>query len=375
MSLWQLLHDLLTDYTLRNVALGSAILGVVSGSLGTFTVLRRQALLGDAISHATLPGIALAFLLTFSKAPLVLLLGAAIAGWIATLLVMVVVGQTRIKDDAALGLVLSVFFGFGLVLLTFVQKLPVASQAGLDKFLFGQAATLMEQDVQAMAVLGVPALLIMLLFWKELKLLAFDADYGETQGFSMRWLDVLLMTLLVIAIVIGLQTVGVVLMSAMVIAPAAAARQWTDKLGTLVLLAALFGAFSGIAGALISSSAAHLPTGPTIVIVVSLVVAFSLAFAPNRGMVWSWVRMRRHRRELRYATVLGNMAMLAGQHDNPEHGHEFAAIQAMSGRIAIRSSLRELKERELVRFTEGEGWSLTKKGLERASKAEGGMQK
>src|SRR5688572_18085118 len=124
MDLLQLLHNLIFDYTLRTVATGAATLGIVSGALGSYAVLRKQSLLGDAMSHAALPGIALAFLLTGSKAPLVLLLGAVIAGWIGTLLMISIVRMTRIKDDSALGLILSVFFGFGLMLLTFIQRRP-----------------------------------------------------------------------------------------------------------------------------------------------------------------------------------------------------------------------------------------------------------
>lgn len=294
-----LFYNLLFDYTLRTVALGSATLGIVSGALGSFAVLRRQALLGDAISHAALPGIALAFLLTGSKAPLLLVLGAALAGWLGTLLVMSVIRTTRIKADAALGLVLSVFFGFGLMLLTYIQRQPNAAQAGLDKYLFGQAATLLASDIITMAALGVVALTLMLVFWKEFKLLSFDPDFAVSLGFPVRLLDILLTTLIVIAIVVGLQTVGVVLMSAMIVAPAAAARQWTDRLGVMVGLAGGFGALAGISGAVISSSTTNLPTGPTIVLCISALVLVSLLFAPRRGLLAAWLRRQQNRNALR----------------------------------------------------------------------------
>jgi manganese/zinc/iron transport system permease protein len=294
MDLGQILYDLIFDYTLRTVALGSATLGLVSGVLGAFAVLRRQSLLGDAISHAALPGIALAFLLTGSKAPFVLILGAAFAGWLGTLAVMVAVRNTRIKQDAALGMVLSVFFGFGILLLTFIQKLPRASQAGLDKFLFGQAATLVERDVITMAVLGAGALFVVGLLWKEFKLLSFDPDFGASLGFPTGFLDVILTSLIVIAIVVGLQTVGVVLMSAMIVAPAAAARQWTERLSVMVILSGAFGALVGLLGAVTSSVVPRLPTGPTIVVFVSIIVVISLLFAPERGIL---ARMRRRARQ------------------------------------------------------------------------------
>jgi len=290
------------DYTLMIVAIGAALLGTVSGALGTYAVLRRQSLLGDAISHAALPGIAIAFLLTGSKTPLILVLGAAIAGWLGTLLMLSIVKLTRIKYDSALGIVLSTFFGFGLVLHTLIQRTGNANQAGLDTFLFGQAATMLERDVLTMGILGGIALVFMLVFWKELKLLVFDESFAASIGFPIRALDILLTSLLVIAIVLGLQVVGVVLMSAMLVAPAVAARQWTDKLNRMVLLAASFGALAGVSGTIISSSASRIPTGPTIVLCATVIVGFSIAFAANRGLVWHWVRQQRNRQSLKEAT-------------------------------------------------------------------------
>ena len=289
------------DYTLMIVSIGAALLGAVSGALGTYAVLRRQSLLGDAISHAALPGIAIAFLLTRSKAPLVLVLGAALAGWLGTLLIMSIVRMTRIKYDSALGIVLSTFFGFGLVLHTLIQRTGNANQAGLDTFLFGQAATILERDVFTIGILGGVAILITLIFWKELKLLVFDEGFAASLGFSTRALDILLTSLLVIAIVLGLQAVGAVLMSAMLVAPAVAARQWTDRLSVMMLLAAFFGALAGVSGTVISSSASRIPTGPTIVLCATVVVGFSILFALNRGLLWDWMRQRRNRRSLKSA--------------------------------------------------------------------------
>lgn len=303
MNVMQLLHALFFDYTLRTVALGAATLGIVSGALGCYAVLRRQALLGDAVSHAALPGIALAFLLTGSKAPLVLLLGAALAGWLAASAMIGIVQTTRIKEDTALGMVLAVFFGFGMMLLTVIQRGGNAAQAGLDKFLFGQAATLLIEDVITMGGLGLAALLLMLLFWKEFKLLSFDPDFGASLGFPIRLLDIGMTSLIVVAIVVGLQTVGVVLMSAMIVAPATAARQWTDRLGIMVLLSAGFGALAGVVGALISTTTRGLATGPTIVLCISAIVLVSILFAPNRGIVWNRLRQQWQQHQLRQAPV------------------------------------------------------------------------
>jgi manganese/zinc/iron transport system permease protein len=364
-----LLHDILFDYTLRTVVLGSVALGITSGALGAFAVLRRQSLLGDAISHAALPGIACAYLLTGSKAPWILILGAATAGWLAAVKVMTIVRTTRIKTDTALGLVLSVFFGVGMVLLTIIQRRPDANQAGLDKFLFGQAAALMERDVVTMGLLGGVAIVLLALFWKEFKLLSFDPDYGAIAGFPMRALDILLTSLVVIAIVIGLQTVGVVLMSAMIVAPAAAARQWTDRLSVLVILAALFGALAGVSGSILSSLMARLPTGPTIVLCMTAIVLVSLLAAPNRGLLWNWARQRRSRRRLQIESVLTDLYRLAIQHEEPTRvAHATAVLRAMGIHPGIAGSLHALAARGWARETGRDRWSLTAEGMETAGR-------
>ncbi len=286
---------LFTDYTLRSVALGSALLGIVSGVLGCFAVLRRQGLLGDALAHAALPGVCLAYMLTGSKTPIVLLVGAAISGWIGAFLLLRIVRDTKISEDTSLGIILSVFFGFGILLLTFINKRNDANQAGLDHFLFGQAATLITENVVTMAGLGGVALFVVALLYKEFKLLSFDAGFAASIGLPVQGLNIILTGLIVIAVVIGLQTVGVVLMAAMLVGPAVAARQWTNRLIVMILLSALFGALSGVSGALLSVSDRGIPTGPMIILSLTAITLFSLFFAPERGLTWAAIRRRRNR--------------------------------------------------------------------------------
>ncbi len=362
-----LLTQLITDYTVRTVALGAATLGIVGGGLGSYAVLRGQSLLGDAVSHAALPGIALAFLITGSKASLPLMLGAAATGVVAALFIIGITNSTRVPYDSALALMLSVFFGVGLVLLTYLQKHAGAAQAGLDAFLFGQAAALVEGDVLTMAGLGGLALFVMGLFWKEFKLLAFDPDFGRSLGFPIQGLDILLTTLLVVAIVIGLQMVGVVLMSAVIVAPAAAARQWTDRLSLLVGLAAAFGAASGVGGALVSSATANLPTGPTIVLCMGALVVVSLLVAPSRGLLWTWWRRRRTSRRLRRERVLCHLYTLAAKHGRPDYPHEPATLDAMiSGSGHTTYVLDQLAQDGLVAETDDGKWHLTDPGATEA---------
>jgi len=351
------------DYTLQIITLGAAILGFVSGALGSFAVLRKQSLLGDAISHAALPGIAIAFMLTLSKHPLIILAGAFIAGWVGTLLVLGITKTTKLKEDAALGIILSVFFGFGVFLLTIIQKMPTANKAGLDKFLFGSAATLLKSDVYIMSTLGIMVIVLLFVFWKQFKLLTFDPDYAHSLGFSVKTMTVFLTTLIVIAIVIGLQTVGVVLMSAMIIAPAVAARQWTDRLGLMVILAGFFGAVSGFIGALLSSSIPKLPTGPTIVLVMSALVIVSLLFSPHRGLSMDWIMAAVNKRKIQTSRALYQLFKLSQSHENPFHPHDVSSLQATNP-TAMRS-LGQLEQEGMVQKNQ-EKYQLTKKGLEHA---------
>lgn len=282
-------------YTLATVAVGGALLGAVSGALGTFAVLRQQSLMGDALSHAALPGVAIAFLIA-GRSLGWLLLGAGIASWLAAHLVAAITRTTRIKQDAAMGMTLTAFFAFGVALLAYIQGRPDASQAGLDRFIFGQAAAMMQQDVVLIAIVGLLAGAALLLFWKEFKLITFNAEFARANGYPVRALDMALSTLIVVAIVLGLQLAGVILMVGLLIAPAVAARQWTHHLGQMVVLAAVLGAASGATGAVVSALDQGLPTGPMIIVAASVLVAISITLAPGRGLIWTLRQQARDRR-------------------------------------------------------------------------------
>ncbi len=362
-----ILIELSKNYTFQIIFLGTLILGITSGCLGTFAVLRRQSLLGDAIAHATLPGVCIAFLLTGSKSPLVLLFGAMISGWIGTLLISLITENTRIKKDSALGIILSIFFGFGIMLITIIQRMPSAAKSGLDKLLFGSAATLLKQDVTLMIILSITTLLIVFLLWKEFKLIVFDQEFAKSVGLPINFLNTLLTSLIVISIVIGLQTVGVVLMSALLVAPAAAARQWTNRLSIMIMLSAFFGAFSGVAGALTSSLIPNLPTGPTIVIFVSFFVFVSLLFAPNRGLLWDWIRTYQNRRKILTTSMLKNLLLFSQNHSDPFHPHDIAALTAI-GRGTLNKTMLDLEKRGWAKQFQDKRWALTPKGLDEAQK-------
>ncbi|WP_346881946.1 metal ABC transporter permease [uncultured Algibacter sp.] len=364
MDITEYIKLVFTDYTLRTITLGTTILGAVTGMLGSFAVLRKQSLLGDAISHAALPGIAISFLITGAKDSNTLLLGALISGLIGTFWIRGIIKNTHLKSDTALGLILSLFFGFGMLLLTFIQKQPNANQAGLDKYLFGQAATLLVSDVWLMAIVTGACLFVLLLFWKEFKILLFDADYTKTLGFNTKFIDILITTFIVLAIVLGLQTVGVVLMSAMLLAPAAAARQWTNSLGLMVFLAALFGALSGVFGTAISASQNNLSTGPVIVIVAGVFVIFSFIFSPSRGLLFKQIRFIKNRRDLELHKTLAFMFRIAETHENISHPHAIKILNNFQG--FTKGTLQKLVLKNYVKLN-GNMWSLTEEGFKTAS--------
>ena len=282
-----------TDYTLRYVALGSAILGITSGALGCFTVLRKQSLFGDALSHAALPGIGIAYLFAGTKDSLLLMLGAAVFAWFGGIVTLGITSTTRIKQDAALGITLSVFFGLGIVILTYLQSVGGASQGGLDKFLFGQAAALIESDVISLGILAAGCFVVLIVFFKEFKIATFDGAFAQSLGYPTKYLGILLTSVIVVAVVIGLNTVGVVLMVAMLIAPAAAARQWISSLKSMLILSAIFGGISGIVGSMISSTMEGMSTGPVIVITITVILGISLMFSPKQGYLVQYVRKKR----------------------------------------------------------------------------------
>lgn len=283
------MNELFSDPALRTVSLGTAAIGGLAGFIGTFAVVRRQSLLGDAISHAALPGIGLAFLLG-ARTPALLIVGAAVSGWIAIAIVSGLVRGRRASFDTALGGTLAVFFGVGLSLMTWIKReVPGASQHGLERYLFGQAATMRSDDLESIAIVAALTVGIVALLWKQIKLVCFDPDCAAVQGWPVRWIDGLIALLIVLAVVVGLQAVGVVLMSALLVAPTVAAKPWCPRLAPLAVLSGAIGAASGVVGTVashvISTEGRSVPTGPLIVLGATLFVAVSLTVASIRTRI------------------------------------------------------------------------------------------
>jgi len=279
------LFSLFSDPNVRWVVGGTFFLGFAAGIVGSFALLRRQALLGDAMSHAALPGVALAFLFFLRKEPLAILLGASITAGLAAYLSVRLPRWTRVKPETSLAIVLTTFFGLGTVLLTLIAKTQSGGQSGLDSFLFGQAASLVGRDVQVMGAVALLLVLAIFAFFPAWKLWAFDPLYARTLGYPVRALDIAFTFLLTLTVAVGLEAVGVVLMSALLITPPLTARLLTDRLETMVVLAGGIGGLSGVVGTLLSTLYPRFPTGPLVVLTASAWFVLALLFAPKRGLI------------------------------------------------------------------------------------------
>ncbi len=353
------------SYTLRVVSAGGALLGLVSGALGCFAVLRQESLLGDALSHAALPGVALAFLLA-GRELWVLLLGAAIASLLGVAFIRLIVSRTRIKPDGAMGVVLAGWFAVGIALLVFIQSQPDASQAGLDSFIFGQAAAIVRTDVLLLLGVGAAALVLVALLWKEFKLITFDPEFAAANGYPTRVISAVLSLLVVVAIVLGLQLAGVILMAGILVAPGVAARQWTDNLGAMVGLAAVFGGVSGASGAMISAVESDIPTGPMIIVVAVVIVLLSLALAPGRGLVWAARRRMRDRERFLRTAVLRDCYHYAFDHAGPRQAVPGSFLTGIRGPRVTSRALTQLRSAGLVN-QHGSNWVLTERGWRAAA--------
>lgn len=374
---------LVSDPNARWVLGGTALLGLAGGVLGSFALLRRRALLADALAHAALPGVCLAFLGSGSKELPVLLAGAAATGVLGTLAIVAITRSTRVKEDAALALVLSVFFGAGILLLTFVQKVPALDASGLDRFIFGQAATLLPGDLRLIAAVTAGLGAVTWLAFKELKLSVFDPLYAASIGLPVRGLELLLAGMIVLAVVVGLQAVGAVLIVALLVVPPAAARLWTARLGSMTVLAGAIGAVAAGLGAALSAvqvpgpagAPVALPTGPVIVLAAAAAFVVSLLAAPHRGLVAAAIARARQRRRILAENVLKTLYNLeewrAPRGVPPGRaGSTLAELQAVRRLPARRlaRALARLRRERLVERTAGTEprWVLTEAGLREA---------
>lgn len=339
------------SYNTLIVLLGTALLGACSGLVGTFAVLKRRALVGDAMAHSALPGLCLGFLAVGSKSLPPMLLGALLSGLLGVAVIAFLRRGAWVREDAAVGLVLSVFFGAGIALSGMIQRSAIGgSKAGLDSFILGKTAGMIAQDVWLIGGVALACLLLILALYKEFGLVAFDPGFAVSLGLPAARLDFLLMGLVTVTVVIGLSAVGVVLMAALLILPGASARFWSDRLGAVLALAAVSGAGIGVLGTLLSVRFAELPAGPIIVLAGTSVFLVSMLFAPRRGVFARVLQVRQQRRLL--ARQAGLRQLWRREHEGQggamPHDH--------------RAWAREARRLGLVERAPGDGNRLTSAG-------------
>ncbi|MGQ0626519.1 MAG: metal ABC transporter permease [Phycisphaerales bacterium] len=365
-----MLDDLLRLLTLqdgatRTVLLGSGLLGVCAGVVGALAVLRKRALLGDALAHTALPGVCVAYLVVGGRGFAALLLGALVFGLIGVACIVLVRAYTRVKEDAAIGIVLASFFGLGIVLSQRISKQPGGDRAGLDGFIFGKAASMVRGDVLVIGAVAVITLGAVWALYKEFRLLCFDSAFGSSQGWPMVTIDLVLMALLCACTVAGLPAVGVVLMAALLIIPGVSARCWSSRLGTVLIIAGAIGGFAGVLGAALSAvlpapgglARAGWPTGPLVTLSASACFLVSVLFAPERGVVAAWARRRSVARRISLQNLLRRL------YEAREVGGR--ALESAATEGAMRGTVRRAVAGGLV-LSDDAGYRLTDAGVKQA---------
>lgn len=289
--------SIITQYSFIVVAIGTMLLAMATGIVGTISILKGQSLIGDAVGHASLPGIILAFMISGRKSSLILMLGAIVAGIVAFILIQIISEGSKIEADTAMAVILSAMFGMGMVLKSYIQgnqKIQGASQSGLASYIFGQAAYILREDVYIILAVSVISLALFIVFYKEIKVYVFDIVYAYTIGINSRLTSLLIMIITMILIAAGLKAVGAILISSMLITPAVTGLQWSKSYEKVLVIAAVTGAVSAFLGTFISSAVKGFSTGPSIILIMSVIALFSVLFAP-RGIVRMLLNIRKMR--------------------------------------------------------------------------------
>jgi len=372
------------DYNTQLVIFCAGLLGVISGMVGVYLILRKRSLIGDAICHAALPGLAISFLVQVSmggegKNLFGLLLGAALSGAAGSLSVIGLRRWSNLKEDAVLGIVLSVFFGIGMALFSVVQQYPQGNAAGLENFILGKTASIVASDRTTIVIASMIVVAALLLFQKELKLLCFDSTLAAAQGWPVLMMDLLLLSCVLIVVIVGANIVGVILVIALLVIPPASARFWTHSLPVTLVVSSFIGASSGILGALSSLMIDRVPSGAAIVLVASGFFALSLLVGTERGLLWRAWSLGRQRTKADQEHVLRAIfELLEIQGKAPQaHGQMRSDSVVLTDLVRMRSwSAARLKI--AVRQICSQGWAtvndqgsatLTASGIQQALRA------
>ncbi len=363
MSFWEFIY--LADANVRQVVIGCALLGAISSFIGAFMYFQRRALVGDAVAHGVLPGICLAFLVTGNKDMAALIIGALCSGWLAVRAISWITRRTTLKQDAALAIVLSTFFGFGIYLLTYIQQLGMPDQSGLNNFLFGKAAAIVRRDVWWLLGFAGVVLVVGGGLFRGFLVISFNKSYGKSLGLPVAWIEQVLLLLSMLNIILGIQAVGIVLMVALLVTPAAAARFWTTRLWPFFGLSVGFGVVASVSGAYISYLDAAMPTGPWVVVSLSIIALGSFLFAPQGWVYQQWAQVKERRKMIIEHTLKG----LYGKADVPQPactlGDMCSTWAKGQKKSALLRILNRLKQHKKIAHAHGK-WHLLPIGIAQA---------
>jgi len=356
------------DMNVLWVLVGSILLGMSASVIGAFAFLRKRSLIGDALAHAALPGVMMAFLLFQTRDPLIMFLGAVTSSFIGFFLIDWLPKNTKIKPDAALAITLSFFFALGLMLLSYIQGMNVDNKSGLDKVLFGQAAAMTQADITLLGYVAITILGTVSLFFQKFRLIAFNRTYAKTIGMKVHYYELLLALLIVMSVVVGLQLVGVVLMAAVLLTPIAASRFWSNELSHILILSATFGALSAIISTQISYLAPAMPTGPWMVVSLSILFILSLLFAPKRGLLKRYLEHQQLRQKVAEENILRTLYKLVERNKQDQQDFNQSDIQALRSvpTESLQKTLKSLCKKQLIESS-AKGFRLTQNGLELAT--------
>lgn len=359
--------------TLQIIAIGIFFLSISSAMVGCFSFLRKQSLIGDAVAHGVLPGICLSYLLFENKNIYVLLWGASITAWLSITTIQFISNRSKIDKDTSMGIILSVFFGFGIVLLTIIQGKSAYAQAGLDKFIFGKAASMIDTDVITIVIISVLIIITIILLYKNFLIVSFDENFAKTIGLKVELFKFILTMMTVLVIVIGIQSVGIVLISALLITPPVTARFWTNNLKFMILLACLFSIISGFGGTYISYTYENMPTGPWIVVFMSVFAFISFALAPEKGFISKIYKDFLNKRKIEDENILKTMYALIedniDNHKNEQYSLENIIKKRKQNPIKARNTVNRLCSQGVInKNRDNKNLELTPQGLEKGKR-------
>lgn len=356
------------DGNITNVLLGTLMLGFTCGIVGVLVVLNKKALIVDAVSHSILPGICIGFMLSGVKNPIYLIAGGMAAGALAVFLVDWLSKSSRIKKDAAIAITLSILFSVGVILLNLIQHSGNSNQSGLSDFLFGKAATIVRSDLYVFGAMSAIVLAIIPIFYQHFKIALFDGGFAKTIGLSEKLIQTLISGLIIISTAIGIQTVGIILMSALIITPASSAFFWTNNFKKSIILSGTFAAVSSVLGVFISYLSPDMPTGPWIIVVLSTIAILS-AFFSKKGLITKKIKAIKNGRKMISDNVLKVLYKLGEKQNQIDKGRSVREIQNFRSIASTELSqgLRILKSNGFV-IEAGAIWTLTEKGITEAKR-------